>query len=480
MNFTVCLFCLLNLGPCQDPFWSKLGVDVTSGFEEIVTVPMFPETRRNGSISICAAFCPSSMKARKGSDVNFQRCVAASVPATMYLEQRREAERFLLQGNTSAPMISSSTTKRVIASHWKPWLKLRFVLDMNRYNLRPSDDANSVHFPPVYFDELHLPRSHLIPLSNDTTREDPKTRFRFVPTSVGVFRLLLSLQQGIEHLQTHVGLSHVETDEALQLLSPDNLYVLALTYTVSILHAVFAGMAFKNEISFWRGSKNLYGMSRRSVVGNAVCSLILFLFLYDSVGTSWLVIGTMGCHAVIDFWKVTKVLGWRRELSEAEEYTNEIDAIGMRYLWYLLWPLILGWSGYSLFAYPHRSWYSWALTSAAHGVYGFGFLLMWPQIFVNYRMKSVAHLPWRALTYKIFTTFVDDLFAWIINAPTIHRLATLRDDLVFFVYLYQRFAYGVDKTRVNEYGYVGDPSSTEQTNGESTNEGNDKSKVKTD
>jgi hypothetical protein len=81
---------------------------------------------------------------------------------------------------------------------------------------------------------------------------------------------------------------------------------------------------------------------------------------------------------------------------------------------------------------------------------------MWPQIFVNYRLKSVAHLPWRALTYKIFTTFVDDLFAWIINAPTIHRLATLRDDVVFFVYLYQRYAYGVDKARVNEFGQSGD------------------------
>ncbi len=58
-------------------------------------------------------------------------------------------------------------------------------------------------------------------------------------------------------------------------------------------------------------------------------------------------------------------------------------------------------------------------------------------------------------TYKIFSTFVDDLFAWIINAPTIHRLATLRDDVVFFVYLYQRWAYPVDQTRINEFGFKG-------------------------
>lgn len=42
--------------------------------------------------------------------------------------------------------------------------------------------------------------------------------------------------------------------------------------------------------------------------------------------------------------------------------------------------------------------------------------------------------------------------------PTIHRLATLRDDLVFFVYLYQRWSYPVDNARVNEFGYSGEPA----------------------
>lgn len=40
--------------------------------------------------------------------------------------------------------------------------------------------------------------------------------------------------------------------------------------------------------------------------------------------------------------------------------------------------------------------------------------------------------------------------------PTLHRLACLRDDFVFFVYLYQRHAYKVDPTRANEYGQVGE------------------------
>ncbi|KAK2144736.1 hypothetical protein LSH36_735g01073 [Paralvinella palmiformis] len=54
--------------------------------------------------------------------------------------------------------------------------------------------------------------------------------------------------------------------------------------------------------------------------------------------------------------------------------------------------------------------------------------------------------------YKAFNTFIDDIFAFIITMPTAHRLACFRDDIVFVIYLYQRYLYPVDRTRVNEFG----------------------------
>ena len=45
--------------------------------------------------------------------------------------------------------------------------------------------------------------------------------------------------------------------------------------------------------------------------------------------------------------------------------------------------------------------------------------------------------------------------------PTLHRLATLRDDVIFFVYLYQSYKYKVDYTRVNEFGQGGDEEELE-------------------
>jgi hypothetical protein len=57
--------------------------------------------------------------------------------------------------------------------------------------------------------------------------------------------------------------------------------------------------------------------------------------------------------------------------------------------------------------------------------------------------------------YKAFNTFIDDVFSFIITMPTSHRIACFRDDIVFFVYLYQRWLYPVDHARVNEFGYSG-------------------------
>ena len=50
-----------------------------------------------------------------------------------------------------------------------------------------------------------------------------------------------------------------------------------------------------------------------------------------------------------------------------------------------------------------------------------------PQLFINYKLKSVAHLPWRMLTYKALNTFIDDMFAFVIKMPTMYRIGCFRD-----------------------------------------------------
>lgn len=64
--------------------------------------------------------------------------------------------------------------------------------------------------------------------------------------------------------------------------------------------------------------------------------------------------------------------------------------------------------------------------------------------------------------YKIFNTFVDDAFAWLIDMPWKHRIMTLRDDFVFLLFLVQVYLYKVDKTRTNEYGYAFEDTKEEE------------------
>ena len=69
---------------------------------------------------------------------------------------------------------------------------------------------------------------------------------------------------------------------------------------------------------------------------------------------------------------------------------------------------------------------------------------MTPQLFINYKLKSVAHLPWRMLTYKALNTFIDDIFAFVIKMPTLYRIGCLRDgECCFFSVLFYHYNIGI-------------------------------------
>eukprot|EP01035_Chromulina_nebulosa_P017539 gene17539-23101_t len=60
--------------------------------------------------------------------------------------------------------------------------------------------------------------------------------------------------------------------------------------------------------------------------------------------------------------------------------------------------------------------------------------------------------------------FKNDIQFWRnkkdLKGLSIRSLACFRDDIIFFIYLYQRWIYRVDYSRTNEYGQGGDENST--------------------
>lgn len=141
----------------------------------------------------------------------------------------------------------------------------------------------------------------------------------------------------------------------------------------------------------------------------------------------------------------------------AEATTDDIDKKGMFYLACFLYPLAVFWAGYNLYYYKYKSFWSWLISSMADFAYSFGFINMMPQVFMNYKLKTVAYMPLRVLIYKMFQTFIDDVVAFFILHEYMsekHRWMTLRDDLVFGIYLCQWWMYGSDCERADEFGYV--------------------------
>ncbi|EPB69900.1 cleft lip and palate transmembrane protein 1 [Ancylostoma ceylanicum] len=196
----------------------------------------------------------------------------------------------------------------------------------------------------------------------------------------------------------------------------------AVTVIVSLLHTIFEFLAFKNDIQFWRSRKDLVGLSVRSVLFNIFQSLIVFLYICDN-DTNWVVKMSVGIGLLIECWKIPKVVNI--EVDHSEKVLN---------------------------VFPR-------LKFSDKGSYVESETKVYDELFINYKLKSVAHLPWRMLTYKFINTFIDDLFAFVIRMPMMYRIGCFRDDIIFLIYLYQRWIYRVDPKRMNEFGTSLDSSS---------------------
>uniref|UniRef100_A0A8D2QTW8 Lipid scramblase CLPTM1L n=1 Tax=Zosterops lateralis melanops TaxID=1220523 RepID=A0A8D2QTW8_ZOSLA len=345
----------------------------------------------------------------------------------------------LLTGESDTQQIEAEKQTNALdepVSHWRSRLTLNVMVedfvfdgsslpaDVHRY-MKMVQLGKTVHYLPILFIDQLSNRVKDLMVINRSTTELPLT-VSYDKISLGKLRFWIHMQDAVYSLQ-QFGFSEKDADEVKGIFVDTNLYFLALTFFVAAFHLLFDFLAFKNDISFWKKKRSMIGMSTK-------------------------------------LWKVKKALkmtirwqGLRPKFqfgsyNDSEKKTEEYDAQAMKYLSYLLYPLCIGGAGYSLLNVKYKSWYSWLINSFVNGVYAFGFLFMLPQLFVNYKMKSVAHLPWKAFTYKAFNTFIDDIFAFIITMPTSHRLACFRDDVVFLVYLYQRWLYPVDKSRVNEFG----------------------------
>lgn len=388
--------------------------------------------------------------------------------AKVHLLQKPSAAASAAESNE----VSSPTT---LVQYWYPEVKISLVQDQNPLDWSKIPPGMRKHYlltmdyryylPTVYLNEFWRLRYKRVLLDDAVTSMVP-LRISFSSIGLLKFQILTTFDQSLQMNESLFG-GDEETEKLKQMFVETNPYLLLVTLLVSILHSIFDILAFKNDIQFWRKKDNLQGLSARSVILNAFSQTVILLYLLDQE-TSWLIIVSSSLGTLIELWKITRVLNihvkWTGRLlpsvnlsfksTYATSETQEHDRTAMRFLYKCLAVLLCGYAVYSLFAEKHKGWYSWILGTLVGFVYSFGFVMMMPQLFINYKLKSVAHMPWRVFIYKALNTFIDDLFAFVIKMPTLHRLACFRDDVIFVIYLVQRWMYRVDKSRANEYGQV--------------------------
>ncbi|XP_053692703.1 lipid scramblase CLPTM1L [Sabethes cyaneus] len=445
--------------------------DYYSNQQRFILIDIPPKTRRNGTLFLHVVLIKDSENVEwksistDGPTVIQKICLTEyDIPKTTTFHLLEQSEQKTKQNRKFHNPVSHIRTKiflNIMTEHF----------EMSAADV-PPELASHIRinyknqFLPIMLIDFLKTRQH--DLKEITSEMKNFTlELNYIPVGVGQLKLLAHVQHALQALP-HMGFSKKDLDEVKGIFSDTNLYLLCGTIFVGTIHILFDFLAFKNDILFWKQRKNYVGLSARSVLWCAFSQIIIFLYLLDEE-TSLIVLIPAGVGTIIDLWKTKKIfrlkLTWRGiqrtnaleqmdMLIKAENDTRMFDKQAMKYLNCILYPLCICGAVYSLLYHAQKSWYSWTIHSLVNGVYAFGFLFMLPQLFINYKLKSVATLPWRALMYKAFNTFIDDIFAFIVTMPTSHRIACFRDDVVFIIYLFQRWLYPEDKLRMDESSYL--------------------------
>ncbi|PFH35493.1 cleft lip and palate transmembrane protein 1 (clptm1) protein [Besnoitia besnoiti] len=393
-----------------------------------------------------------------------------SLMQAMPLVANKEEEHSLLLGGEQEEKRRKNEKQdsEPVVWHLKNRLDVSLVFDSSQHtpqNLRvgPMQNvvvrpADAAYEPVLFHSDFWLLEKNFVPL-NETLADRPlNLTLSFGVGSIHGWLVQEQLGAALEH-QQRLGLQ--STREAMmfkRIIIETNPFMLAFSTAFILLHSVFSFFAFKNDMQFWYKNDSMEGLSALSLIFNFVCEVIIGLYLFDSGETSWLILFEICLGILLSAWKVTKAVKLAVQpffpyvkvdfmKSYTESHTQEFDSVAIRWMSIILAPCVAGYAIYALLHNKYRSWFSYIISVLAGSVYTFGFITMTPQLYINYKLKSVDHLPWRALVYRSLNTFVDDVASFLIDMPWMHRLSCFRDDIIFVCYLYQRWIYKVDQTR---------------------------------
>ena len=343
-------------------FLSRLDVLVEEEKEQEVKLKLPKSVTNNGSLYLSVFACYPALgdKVDMKGDAWWHSVI--NKPQTSYVLTRLtqyhipEAETFNLLGDEAEekPKVAKDRTRPV--THLRGKIILSVMTDQVSMSVRqvPGEIGHVMQLtsdrkqflPLLYVDELSMRLRDLV-IVNSTDKEASLT-LSYRPISMGKLRLFMQFNSALGSMHG-MGFTDKDTDEVKGIFADTNLVLLLVTFGVSAIHLLFDFLAFKSDISFWRGKKSMEGLSRKTILWRAFSQSVIFLYLMDEE-TSLLVLIPAGVGALIEIWKVTKALHVTVSMSgikfgedsKVEANTAELDSVAMKYLSWVLYPLCIG------------------------------------------------------------------------------------------------------------------------------------------
>jgi hypothetical protein len=248
-------------------------------------------------------------------------------------------------------------------------------------------------------------------------------------------------------------------DMFVELLKNNSMSYLALLFTVNILHTIFSYMGFASDVSYYKNLKELDGVYTKYILFSLFRILITFIYV-NLEDAHFIVKIELFVALLIETWKLRKIfsisfsfkfpfvhLEYKIKFASEQSQNHESEAINLMTKW-LFMPISVLYLSYRIYYYKQTilsSYFKFFIQYLFFLFNLFGFVLMTPQIYLNYKLKSVEHMPVKALTYKFLNTIIDDLYAFAVKTTTLYRISCFKDDVIFVIFIVQMFIYRNNK-----------------------------------
>jgi hypothetical protein len=334
--------------------------------------------------------------------------------------------------------------------------ELNFLKSNQKYN-----PQTKTFIPPVALTDFWLMTKEFQPLMKNTTASiNVKVDLRFI--SLMKFKFLLNFEMQNTLMEDQMGLESSK-DVIVELLKTNSTNYLILLFTVQSLHMIFSFMGFASDISYHKNLDRLDGLYTKIYFVRLFHYLVAVIYYYIE-DVSKLIYFELIISLAIELWKFRKIFITKCSLKfpfvsfenrikyeATKSSTLEEDAIRLTSK-VLFIPLAVGYLVYRIYYYQSYIYlhpFRFIIEYFFFLLNIFGFVLMTPQIYINFKLKSVEHMPIKALAFKFLNTIIDDIFAFALDTPTLHRISVFKDDVIFVVFLVQLVIYRKNK-RVDE------------------------------